>query len=77
MNEFEKSVAQHLKLENISISKDAKLKGESAKDIFCKNWGSARDALEAIRELVKNPVVKLIISILISTGDGLKSSICR
>lgn len=66
-----------LKLENISIDFEAKAEGGSkAKEIFCDKWDEARAALDLIVLMVKNPIVKLIVTLVIAVGDGIKTKVC-
>jgi len=62
---------------NVSIDEQARLNGRSAKDIFCSSWPAAKTALEAIRAIVKNPIVKTAVGIIIAAGDGLSNRICQ
>jgi hypothetical protein len=64
------------KLENVSVNFNSSVNGNDAKALFCQNWENAKLALSAIGAMVKNPAVKLVISIVISVGDGIKSKIC-
>lgn len=63
-------------LENVSVDFNSTVKGKNAQSLFCENWDNAKVALGAIAAMVKNPVVKLVISIVISVGDGIKSKVC-
>ena len=64
-------------LENMSIDYDSSVNGKDAKSLFCQNWDGAKIALAAIESMVKNPVVKLIIGIIISVGEGIKGKFCQ
>jgi hypothetical protein len=63
-------------LENVSVDFNSTVKGKNAKSLFCENWDNAKLALGAIAAMVKNPVVKLVITIVISVGDGIRSKVC-
>jgi hypothetical protein len=63
-------------LDDISIESTASINGETAKDIFCKDWATAKKVLTAAQAMIKNPIVKMIIGILITVGDGLQKNIC-
>jgi hypothetical protein len=63
-------------LENMSIDYASSVNGKDAKSLLCENWDNAKIALGAIESMVKNPVVKLIIGVLISVGDGIKGKTC-
>ncbi|WP_045465240.1 hypothetical protein [Sporocytophaga myxococcoides] len=71
-----KELAMLSNLENVSVNLEAKTKGKSAQVIFCENWDNAKVALGAIAAMVKNPVVKLVINIVVSVGDGIKGKVC-
>jgi hypothetical protein len=60
----------------MSINPDASIDGKDAKSLLCENWDNAKIALAAIDSMVKNPIVKLIIGIVISTGDGIRVKVC-
>jgi hypothetical protein len=51
--------------------------GQSAKNVFCKGWPSTKVVLESIAAMVKNPVVKILIGIVIKAGDALSIKICE
>ena len=64
-------------LENVSLNLEAEHhNGEKAKDIFCEHWANSKKGLELVYTMVKNPVVKLIVTIVIAVGDGIQSKIC-
>lgn len=65
-------------LDNVSLDLEATKEstGEKIKDTFCNDWGTARPVVENLVNLVKNPIVKLIINIVLSIGDGIKGKIC-
>ena len=48
----------------------------TAKNKFCEVWPTAKTALGLLQELVKNPVVKVIIGTVIAAGDAVASRIC-
>jgi len=65
-------------LADVSIDQEAKVAdGTSAKDIFCTSWPIAKRVLEAIAAITKNPVVRAVISIIITVVDGLSARICQ
>jgi len=61
---------------NISLEDHAEFAGRPVSEIFCEYWITGRVALELIETTVKNPIVKLLCSILISVGDNLKKKFC-
>lgn len=44
---------------------------------FCEIWPTAKNALSLLKEMVKNPALKLIIGTIISTGDAVSSRVCN
>ena len=67
-----------LKLENISVDFEAKADGGTkAKDIFCDKWDEAKVSLELIVMMVKNPIVKLLVTLVMAMGDGIQSKVCK
>jgi len=67
--------------EDVSIDMEAKAtveqhNGGKAKDFFCEYWSNGRAALVLARDMVKNPIVKLIISCCIFLGDGINERVC-
>lgn len=64
-------------LENVSLDLEAQeSNGEKAKDVFCDHWGQSKRGLTLVLVIVKNPIVKLIVNIVIAIGDGIESKIC-
>ncbi len=68
--------------EDVSINMDAPAtienhKGEKAKDFFCEYWVSGKVALQLAHDMVKNPIVKLIIKCCIFLGDGINERVCK
>jgi hypothetical protein len=64
-------------LENVSLDMDATShNGERVTEVFCDNWENSKKGLELVSAMVKNPIVKLIVSIVISVGDGIQQKIC-
>ena len=67
--------------EDVSINIDAEStvenhKGEKAKKFFCEHWDHGKIALQLAHDMVKNPIVKLIIKCCIFLGDGIEERIC-
>jgi hypothetical protein len=74
---FETELNQLSKLEGVSVNLDAKAaNGQDAKTIFCKGWPAAKMVLDAIKAMLPNPAVKIVIGIIISAGDALSGRIC-
>lgn len=52
-------------IKNVSLEKSV----ESVN--FCAAWPAAKTGLELLKNIVKNPVVKGLIGMIINVGDGL------
>jgi hypothetical protein len=64
-------------LKGVSIDAEAVIaSGQSAKSIFCNGWSTAKVVLEATAAMIKNPIAKLIIGIVIKAGNALSAKIC-
>lgn len=74
---FVKELQKINDFEDISFDDQATtIKGKKAKEVFCKGWPSSKIVLEAIVSMVKNPIAKVIIGIVIKAGDALSTKIC-
>jgi len=67
--------------EDVSIDMEAESsveehKGEKAKNFFCNYWDNGKVALQLAHDMVKNPIVKLIIRCCIYLGDGIYERVC-
>ena len=47
----------------------------TSKNEFCKLWPPAKQALELLQSMVKNPIAKAAIGIVIAAGDAISKSI--
>jgi hypothetical protein len=56
---------------NISLENVADGKGE-----FCKLWPSVKTGLQMLQSLVKNPIAKGAIGIVIAAGDAVSKEVC-
>ncbi len=64
--------------EIIQNSKDISLVNVGqAKSEFCKIWPNAKNGLEVLISVVKNPIAKLAISTAIAAGDAVSKNICN
>jgi hypothetical protein len=68
--------------EEVSIDLDAPSSvdghnGNKAKNFFCLYWDNGKKALQLAHDMVKNPIVKLIIRCCIFLGDGIEERICK
>lgn len=63
------------------IVKDAKnislvLPKGTSRTGFCEIWPTAKTALGLLKDMVKNPALKVIIGTIISAGDAVSSRVC-
>lgn len=66
-----------INLEDVTLDLDSTNdNGEKAKDIFCDYWPTTKAGLETTILIVKNPIVKGIIRIIIAVGDGISKKLC-
>ena len=68
--------------EDVSIDLDAASsvdghQGNKARNFFCLYWDNGKKALLLAHDMVKNPIVKLIIKCCIFLGDGIENRICK
>lgn len=63
-------------LDNVSLNMDAEHNGEKVKEIFCTYWEGTRRGLELLQAMVKNPIAKGIIAIVLAVGDGVENRLC-
>ena len=43
---------------------------------FCEIWPTAKTALGLLRDMVKNPALKVVITTIIGVGDAVASRVC-
>ena len=67
---------EHVTLHETAMVKKADGTTVSAKDLFCEYYTYLLDGLAAVQALIKNPIVKMIITILISTITTLGKTLC-
>jgi hypothetical protein len=68
--------AQELMMDAKSISLNGASNGVS-KEEFCKRWPDAKSALEHLRDMVKNPVMKAVVNTVIKSGDTVAGVVCK
>jgi len=74
---FQTELNQLADFEEISFDANATtVNGQSAKNIFCNGWPSAKVVLESIALIIKNPIVKIVIGIVVKAGDALSTKVC-
>lgn len=44
---------------------------------LCRTWPYAKQALEILQGLIKNPALKAVISTIIATGDAITGKVCN
>ena len=47
-----------------------------SKNKFCELWPNAKTGLELLQSIIKNPIVKVSIGVIIAAGDAVASKIC-
>ena len=47
-----------------------------SKGKFCEIWPSAKSALELLQGIIKNPIAKAAVGVVIAAGDAVASKIC-
>jgi hypothetical protein len=57
------------------LSADAVAAPKDIKDIFCKAWPLAKQAIEAAIAIIKNPIVLVVLKAADAVGDALFSAL--
>jgi len=58
-------------------AKEISLHGTSSDHVnFCKLWPAAKTGLEALVTIIKNPIVKGAINLIINAGDSISKNVC-
>jgi hypothetical protein len=57
---------------NITLEKTT----EASQGKFCEIWPKAKEGLELLQKVIKNPIAKLAIEIVIAAGDAVSKKIC-
>ncbi|MBC7935814.1 MAG: hypothetical protein H7Y86_10735 [Rhizobacter sp.] len=47
-----------------------------SKNKFCDLWPNAKTGLELLQGIIKNPIVKVSIGVIIAAGDAVASRVC-
>ena len=58
------------------IRADAAAAPQGIKDLFCKLWPDAKKAIDALLQIITNPIVKLILQGVEAVGDATQKAIC-
>jgi hypothetical protein len=56
---------------NISLNVPAAGQGK-----FCELWPKAKEGLELLQSIVKNPIAKAAIAVVIAAGDAVVKTVC-
>ena len=59
------------------IKADAAAAPQSIKDIFCNGWPVAKKVIDALINIVKNPIVKLVLQTVETIGDAAQKAFCH
>lgn len=54
---------------------DAAVAPQSIKDIFCKAWPVAKEAIDAALKIIKNPIALAVLKVVEAIGDALSSAL--
>ncbi len=65
-----KTITSNAKDISLVMPKDA------GQNRFCEIWPGAKKALELLQGIVKNPIAKAAIGIVIAAGDAVSSKLC-
>ena len=49
---------------------------QDAKGVFCKLWPDVEKGLKLLQGLIKNPIAKAAVGIVIAAGDAVSKQIC-
>lgn len=61
-----------LDMKNVSFEENT----EEKQNAFCGIWETAKPALELMTAILKNPIAKFVIDLVISVGDRVKEKVC-
>lgn len=56
-----------------NISLDIPVAGEGK---FCEIWPKAKEGLQLLQSIVKNPIAKAAIAVVIAAGDAVAKTVC-
>jgi hypothetical protein len=77
MNLFKPESFKNISIDYEAPSSYEEHKKEPAKDFFCEYWVNGRIALQLASDMIKNPIVKLIIKCCLFLGDGIYERVCK
>lgn len=77
MKRLQKQLTTAMDIENVDVNLEAEHeKGKKAKEVFCKAWPATEAGLTAAQAMVKAPLAKLIIGLVLLLGKGLSKMVC-
>ncbi|MGN6567343.1 MAG: hypothetical protein ACTHJ0_05290 [Flavipsychrobacter sp.] len=66
-----------MELNNIALnSQNITLENHGKVPEFCKLWGDAENVLQTLESIIKNPIAKAAISIVIAAGNAVTKEVC-
>lgn len=60
-----------------SLKKEVATPDAATKNLFCTDWPVAKKVLQALQNLLKNPIAKAAIGIVLEAGDALQGALCH
>jgi hypothetical protein len=63
-------------MKNISLE-EKEINKPKVKETFCEYWPTTKEGLLLFQRVVKNPIVKFIVGIVITVGDNIKLTFCK
>lgn len=61
-----------LDMKNVSFEEGT----EEKQNAFCAIWETARPAIELLAAIIRNPIAKWVIGLVINVGDAVKEKVC-
>lgn len=56
---------------SINVKNISLVKSTAKEKKFCKAWPSGKIGLKALQDIIKNPVIKILIGTIMSAGDSI------
>lgn len=63
-------------LKGVTIDHD-KMNSTEVQSFFCLNWNTTAAGLQMMHDLIKNPIVKIVVSMLIGIGNTIHGIVCK
>lgn len=70
------NLTENLDLEAEIPKNEKESTGEKVKDVFCERWELAKGALELLLLVLKNPLAKWVVNIVINIGNAVQYKFC-